>query len=224
MSESSKQPLAELVAEIRAGGKSAVILARHGQTAANRERLLVGSRDVPLDEVGRDQAQKLARRLSPIAFDGVYASRLSRAIDTARSLSEPTICEGLEELNQGILEGQPAHILAETHADLLAAFTADPARTKIPGGESLGDVQKRAMAALHDIVQAPPLPKTVVIFTHQMTLASILCAATKQPLSAYKTRCHRNAALSVLAWSDGEWELLRFDDQAHIQGGLDAIW
>ena len=216
MSDSSKHSLFEVVAHIRAQQKTAVILARHGQTASNREKRFVGCQDIPLDDVGHQQAALLARRFAPIAFDHIYASSLSRAIETARAIREPEIIVGLEELNQGVLEGQPSNVLADEYPDLLTAWQADPGSTRIPGGESLGDVQERAMEAISHILAQPPTPQTVAIFTHQMTLASILCAITERPLKAYQSLCHRNAAFSVLTWHEGSWELLWTDDQAHI--------
>ena len=216
MSDSSKQQVREAIETIRAAGKTAVILARHGQTASNREKRFVGCQDIPLDEVGQHQARLLAARLAEISFDVVYASSLSRAIDTASALRTPTIDPDLDELNQGVLEGQESHVLAAQYPELLAAWQADPKNTRIPGGESLGDVQLRATSALQRIVETPPIPKTVAIFTHQMTLASILCAITDRPLTEYQALCHRNAAFSVLSWEDGAWELLWRDDQRHL--------
>ncbi len=218
MSDSSKQPLRQTIETIRAAGKTAVILARHGQTASNREKRFVGCQDIPLDEVGQHQARLLAERLAEISFDGVYASSLSRAIDTATALQTPTIDSDLDELNQGVLEGQASHVLATQFPELLAAWQADPKNTRIPGGESLGDVQLRATAALQRIVESPPTPKTVAVFTHQMALASILCAITDSPLTEYQALCHRNAAFSVLSWQEGTWELLWRDDQQHLAG------
>lgn len=65
-----------------------LLLIRHGESVANRQRILQGHLDSPLNETGREQAAKLADLLHAEAFAMVYASDLSRARETAQVLSE----------------------------------------------------------------------------------------------------------------------------------------
>ena len=64
-------------------------LIRHGQTNMNIARRLQGRRDEPLNETGREQAEKAAEwfRSRSIRFDRVISSPLQRAADTARILA-----------------------------------------------------------------------------------------------------------------------------------------
>lgn len=68
---------------------STLILVRHGRTAYNREGRLQGRSDIPLDEVGRVQAEDLAAAMRALRPERVIASPLQRAWDTARILAEP---------------------------------------------------------------------------------------------------------------------------------------
>ena len=52
---------------------------RHGETAWNAETRMQGQLDVPLNAVGRWQAERVAEALADEAFDRIYASDLSRA-------------------------------------------------------------------------------------------------------------------------------------------------
>lgn len=61
---------------------------RHGSTAWNKERRAQGSADIPLDEDGIIQANKLAERLSMENWDVIYSSDLLRARQTAEIISE----------------------------------------------------------------------------------------------------------------------------------------
>lgn len=58
-------------------------LVRHGQTELNKYKLMQGLTDEPLNEIGRAQARSAREAIGDIRFDAVYASPLSRAIETA---------------------------------------------------------------------------------------------------------------------------------------------
>ena len=64
------------------GGRALVYLARHGQTRLNESGVLRGLADPPLDETGRDQAQRLGAALGPRGLWAVISSPLLRARQT----------------------------------------------------------------------------------------------------------------------------------------------
>ena len=117
-----------------------LFVVRHGRTGGNGNRY-VGWQDEPLDEVGREQAQAVAERLAGERVDAVYASSLSRALDTARPLAarhgvDLRVREELKEIDygayQGVLKGDRKLRLRKHHL-----YDA------MPGGESLHDVFQR---------------------------------------------------------------------------------
>lgn len=59
-----------------------IYLVRHGQTDLNKAKLMQGRTDMPLNETGLAQAHKTRKIIGDIRFDAVYASPLSRAINT----------------------------------------------------------------------------------------------------------------------------------------------
>ena len=63
-------------------------LVRHGETEWNRTGKIQGYSDVPLNERGRLQVKMLAKRLAGYQFSAVYASDLSRAIESAQAIVE----------------------------------------------------------------------------------------------------------------------------------------
>jgi len=133
-------------------------LARHGVTAKNREGVWQGQQDVPLAPEGRRQAEKLAGRLLRlgIRFDRLYSSDLARARATAEVLGEalgltPTPDPRLRELCVGELAGKPREEVFAAYAEVLEKTRADPWTTRLPGGESLGDLRARFLDFLADL-------------------------------------------------------------------------
>ena len=61
-------------------------LVRHGQTQWNLQGRIQGHTDVPLGELGRRNVRAQAKRLDGLTFAAVYASDLSRTVETARIL------------------------------------------------------------------------------------------------------------------------------------------
>lgn len=118
-------------------------LIRHGETTANAEASIAGVTDVPLTQLGRDQARALSHTTWPEQI-AIYASPMSRAQDTAR-LAFPDqhfkLHNGLRERDWGVFEGKP--------------LTAQPLREDTPDqGESWSDMIMRVHAAITEICAA----------------------------------------------------------------------
>lgn len=63
--------------------KAILVIFRHGETDYNAQHLMTGQRDIPLNEKGVEQAKEAGRLVAHIRFDKAYASKLSRAFNTA---------------------------------------------------------------------------------------------------------------------------------------------
>ena len=126
---------------------------RHGETEMNANRLVAGSVDTALTELGHRQAADAAERLARHPITGVYSSPLARALDTAEPVAArldlPVIVIGeIAERNWGTLEGQPrgsrvpgvtpegAETLEEFAARVLAGFMRIDAEVPLIVGHS----------------------------------------------------------------------------------------
>jgi alpha-ribazole phosphatase len=181
-------------------------LIRHGQTDWNLEGRYQGQSDVPLNETGRAQACALAGKLAGHSFDAVYASDLSRARETAEivaaALHMPVRLETrLREINQGEWEGQLVDDIKARYADLWQQRSADPASIRPPQGETVGEVAARVSAALEEISRAHP-QGSVLVVSHGLSLATVLCKARGIPVGQAYTVIPDNAEPLWVEWGN----------------------
>jgi len=164
------------------------ILIRHGETEWNKEDRFRGRSDVPLNENGMVQAQKIAARLSGYDIDAVYASPLPRAIQTAKPLAESHHLEIIEtadllDIDYGAWEGLPREEINAKFPDLYDTWQKSPGKTKFPGGESLRQVRLRVESLLAGL-QEDHLGETVALVSHRITCHVALCVALGLPNDA----------------------------------------
>ncbi len=65
-----------------------IYLVRHGETDYNRKRLIMGQMDILMNELGINQAKKLADALENKGITAIYSSDLSRAFKTAEIIGQ----------------------------------------------------------------------------------------------------------------------------------------
>ena len=118
-----------------------LVLARHGETEWSRDGRHTGRSDIPLTDLGRDQAAALRDALARWRFDQVLSSPLSRALDTCRLAGldgRAELDENLVEWDYGDYEGITTPQIRERRPDWYLW------RDGCPGGESATDVGRRA--------------------------------------------------------------------------------
>ena len=165
-----------------------VILARHGETEWNKKHLLQGSRsDTPLNQTGMQQAQALAERLKDEQIKAIYSSPLQRAMYTARVIAQNHGLEviplpALREIDMGELEGVPSANLKMHFVEFIGQTGADQQPITLTGGESLGDVQRRAWEAIES-TGTQHSAGTIVAITHYFVIVALVCQVLHLPLA-----------------------------------------
>lgn len=148
-----------------------VVLWRHGQTEWNMEGRLQGQTDVPLDGVGREQAQTAARLLAGLEPSAIVSSDLSRAVATAQALADRVnldvaLDKGLRETFVGTWQGLTDAEIRKHFPDEYAEWRKDHAHQRRGGGEIEAEVADRAVAAIERALSAVPDRGTLVVVTH----------------------------------------------------------
>lgn len=165
-------------------------MARHGQTDANLEPIRVQGRlDIPLNEVGRRQAEELAERVAGLGLRALYSSDLSRARDTAAAVARRTGVEVTEDARlaegwRGRWEGRYFEDIAVAEPQRYASWRRPDPDFRFPEGESLAEHRARVAAALAD-VERGPTPALVV--THGGSIRMALIDRRGLDLSAFHT-------------------------------------
>ncbi|WP_437692972.1 histidine phosphatase family protein [Sorangium sp. So ce176] len=205
---------------------SLLILVRHGRTAGNRAgpgTPMSGWTDTPLDAQGRHEAEALGRRLAAgPAFDAVYASPLSRAIETAQiaagAWGPVRPHDGLREISCGDVDGAPMEDVKARHAALWEAnLRQDDDDFRWPGGESYRELRARCLAAVCSIAAAHPGQRVLVV-THAGVIGQILGALHGIPPARWEAFRPGNASLTAVSWQGERGVLLRFGDREHLDG------
>jgi broad specificity phosphatase PhoE len=179
-------------------------LARHGQSVSNAVRRFQGVQDVALSDLGRRQAECLARAVHGRAIAHVYASPLERARETAvaaaRALGAPlTVVDDLRELSLGEWEGRTVEEVRALPGDPYAQWVRDPLEKAPPGGESLADVQSRAVRVLEMIGQWHPNGDDVLVVSHGGVISAYLAYCLGLPLGAIWRLTVSNCSLTRVA-------------------------
>jgi broad specificity phosphatase PhoE len=183
-----------------------VILVRHGETQANRERRFIGRYNDVLTEVGQVQAGQLADSLALLPVAALYTSPLQRASDTARPIAarhglDVQVEDALRECDFGLWDGlNRAEIVARSPGDaqLFAAWQRDTTITP-PGGESIYAMHMRVSAALEHLRRAH-LDQTIVLVSHVGPIKTLLCEALAMPTSSLFRFFLDLASISMIDW------------------------
>ena len=202
---------------------SDLVVVRHGRTAANARGLLLGRLDVPLDDVGRAQAEQVAgavlahaeRTRTPVA--AVVSSPLERTRQTAEAFGLPVrVDERLIELDYGALDGTP---LTDVPPEVWAEWQADPGFLPPGCSESIAAVQDRVECACEDWAAVARLEGVVVLVTHVSPLKASVGWAMGIGTGAAWTTHVDPASVTRITVGGGRRVLRTFNETTHLTGG-----
>lgn len=190
-----------------------LLLIRHGETEWNRASRFQGQIDIPLNETGKEQAQKAADFLENISLDFAISSPMARPKETAEIIlkNKPEINlelqPDLKEISHGLWEGKlEAEIQAE-YGELLQKWKDAPETVQMPEGENLKQVWDRGVACWDDVVKAieenSSEPQTGIVVAHDAINKAILCYLLGLKPSNFWNVKQGNGAVSVIDYPQG---------------------
>jgi len=201
-----------------------VLLVRHGTTALGAEDRFAGSTDVPLANEGREQAERLARRLESEPLVAVYASPMQRTMETATIVGRPhglrpVARDGLREINHGRWEGLRRREVEERFAEEYAAWEEDPLTCAPEGGEPGISVMARSLPVLHAIVRQHAGGQVLVV-SHKATIRLMVSSLLGFDARGYRDRLDQlPCCLNIVEFKNAaRARLMLFNDVSHYAG------
>jgi probable phosphoglycerate mutase len=197
-----------------------VLLVRHGLTATTGEVLTGRTPGIPLDDRGRAQAAALAARLAPVPLDAIITSPLDRCRETAEAIAaardgtpaKVIHDDRVAECMYGDWTGRPLKELATDPLWPVVQAHASAVTFPGPDGESMPDMQHRAVAAVRDWNARLGKDAAYVLCSH----GDVIKAIITDSLGLHLDQCQRiqvdPCSLSVIRYTPLRPFLIRLND------------
>lgn len=197
-----------------------IILVRHGETEWNVKEVFRGRADIGLNGTGIKQAELLAEYLSNIKIGAIYSSPLQRALTTAEKIAgyqglEVVVEPGLIDLDFGEWQGLPHKEVKSRYKGLYAQWVSHPELVKLPAGESLDDVRKRAMNVVDSITARHEC--SVVLVSHRVVNKVLICALLGLDDSHFWNIEQGTCGLTIFTCKNDQFILTRHNDTSYLR-------
>jgi broad specificity phosphatase PhoE len=207
-----------------------IILVSNGNTRWDKDKIFQGSKDISLDDLGREEAWALGKWLKDENIHAVYTSPLSRARDTAIAIARHHDLRvldlpGFADLSFGDWDGVPLKEVKAKYADLYQQWETAPHTVCFPNGETLTLLRTRALAAVEEVVQRH-LDRTVLLMAHRAVNKVLIAAFIGLDNSNYWRIAQDTAAINRFHLvEDGRrvrktWDITSINETCHLRGTL----
>ncbi len=196
-----------------------LLLVRHGTNDWVHGRLAGWTPGVHLNEEGRRQAEALSTRIGDLPIAAIYSSPLERCVETAQAIAGPRemqlrLIEGLGEVRYG--EWQGAELKELYKHELWPGVQHYPSGTRFPNGETLGEVQARAVATL-DALRAQHPQEIIVAVSHADLIRLVLAYYIGVHIDLFQRLVINPCSLSALAFERMGPRLVAYNDTGSLE-------
>ena len=211
-----------------------IILASNGNTPWDKDKIFQGSKDIPLDDLGREEAWAVGEWLKDETIHAAYTSPLSRARDTAIAIARHHDLEVLDlpclaDLSYGDWEGVPLKEVKDKYADLYYQWETAPHTVCFPNGETLAVLRTRALAAVEEVVQRHP-DRTVLLMAHRAVNKVLIAAFIGLDNSNFWRIAQDTTAINRFHLvEDGRrvgktWYIISINETGHLRGMMRGVY
>ena len=210
------------------GGETELFFVRHGQTSANVLNQFAGSTDVPLDDLGRRQAGRVAERFRDIPIDAIFASPLHRAFYTAQQIGmitghEPIPMASLQEMHFGDAEMLTMSEIRSKWPTLLEDQPDGGAYDfRWPNGESDSELIARVLSSIESVSRDYPQQRVAMV-CHGGVISRLLNHLRAGERSEFLQISISNCSITHLSVSSSHTTVHYWNDHAHLDEVLGPL-
>lgn len=196
---------------------------RHGQINSNLNKVYSGRSDEPLNARGVEQAHEAAKLIKSKAIDRIISSPLARAGQTANIIASKnalkmTFDPAFNEMRFGDWEGKSESSIQQQYPLEWQLWKTSPQRLKMPGRETLQQLQRRVVDGMHSIAlqsrEEGNKDENILVVTHVAVIRVALLYVQQQPLSEYKSIHVENCQLFPVSLIDDKLQKARMQCKA----------
>lgn len=189
-----------------------ILLLRHSQSVANSKGILAGrAPNIPLSKQGYAEREKLLQRLGGARFDQIISSPIQRCLETIELFeSNPTIVHDFQEVDYGDWTGKKMSSLSRKRE--WRKIHSNPTSVRFPNGETLPEVQVRALNGIANSVR--PRAKNVLIVTHADIIKVLILHALGTHIDNIDKIHIGNSSFSILDFSGDDYRVIKVNDDS----------
>ena len=199
-----------------------IYLVRHGETLANRQGILQGWSNNPLDDTGRKQASALVTRAARVPLDALYTSDLIRTRETAAPLAaargmEAKVLPGLREISFGTWDGHHLREIQEKDPDTLRDIFLKPGQVDMEAEEDLAASQKRGWETFRELVDQMEPEGTILCVSHGGLIRLLVCQILGFPIdNMWRMSLANTAFVQVVQTADYGFRVDKLNDMGML--------
>jgi broad specificity phosphatase PhoE len=151
-----------------------LFLLRHGDTGLHGR--YIGSSDVPLTDLGKEQSRNTGRVLLENRITQILCSPMLRCRQTLEQLDTRAECrfnQLLKEIDFGSWEGKNFSEIVQSDQELVNSWVTDPAKFSFPGGESHASFRRRVLSIKSELEEMAE--DNILVITHGGIIRNLLC-------------------------------------------------
>jgi broad specificity phosphatase PhoE len=196
-----------------------IYVVRHGETLWNKEEVFRGRKDVPLNDAGELQAQKVGRYFADVRVNALVSSPLQRAVQTVQPISATTgipfdVVEAFTDIDFGIWEGMPLLEVQRRYPVDFDTWKTSPQKFRVENGEDLRTVRRRVSAGLARLFGDGG---TVVIVTHRVICKIIVLSCLAISNEHFWDMKYDPASVTLLQGEPEKLVLTFSNDTCHLR-------
>ena len=197
-----------------------LLLVRHGHTDSAGKRLTGWTAGIHLNEIGRQQAEHLVERVDGIRIDAIYSSPLERCRETAAPLAKARrlsvhVRRRLIETGYGEWTGRSIAQVRKTK--LWRTVERVPSAMRFPGGESLLEVQARAVDEVNRIARDHP-KGIVVVVSHADPIRLVIAQVAGADVDHLHRLVVDTCSITAITLENAVPRLLKVNDTGDLAG------